>query len=72
MVFQQNSFKKSGYYLLTNWSGWLVLTNGKRPQYLFCPQETDISAIDAKLPIVKTSQRTIPYDHLKKRKQAFL
>ena len=35
-------------------------------------QEMDISAIDSKLPIVKISQRTIPYDHLKKRNQAFL
>ena len=58
--------------MLTDWSGWPVLTNGKRPQCLFCPQETDISAIDSKLPIVKTSQRTIPYDHLNKRNQAFL
>ena len=58
--------------MLTDWSGWPVLTNGKRPQCLFCRQETDISAIDSKLPIVKTSQRTIPYDQLKKRNQAVL
>ena len=35
MVFQQKFFfKKCGFYLLTDWSGWPVLTNGKCPQML--------------------------------------
>ena len=61
--------------LYANWLVRLASSDKWKASTMFilsAMQEMDISAIDSKLPIVKTSQRTIPYDHLKKRNQAFL